>query len=288
MSNNESANYKTVVVHHQLREIQKNSGFRTVVASCSKELDLDPVLSIELFHMSERTFAPHPHAGFSAVTYMLPESEGALRNRDSLGDRSLIGPGAVHWTQAGAGVVHEELPETIGQDCWGFQIFVDLAAANKQLAARVFHAKAGDIPEVVGTGSKVRVLVGALDGARSPVAAVGELATVLELFDVTLEPGAVLELPLAAGQRAFVFAIDGSGEVGEQPIDGHEIVVLSEDGEGVTLRGHGQTLRALVCAAAPLRQPVMWGGPFVMTNDADLSAARARYDAGEMGTLGDE
>ncbi|PRQ06613.1 pirin family protein [Enhygromyxa salina] len=285
MSNTESAKQKSVVVHHQLREVKHRPGFSTVSARCSTELDLDPVLNIDLFHMSQPTFAPHPHAGFSAVTYMLPESTGVFTNRDSLGDHSRIGPGALHWTQAGAGVVHEELPATVGEDCWGFQIFVDLAAANKQLPPRVFHADAGQIPEVVGTGSKVRVLVGALDQARSPVAEVGQLATAVDMFDVTLEPGAELELPLADGQRAWVLAISGSGLVGEQPIDGHEIVVLSEAGVGVTLRGHDTTLRALVCAATPLRQPVIWGGPFAMTNEADLKAARARYEAGEMGTL---
>ncbi|WP_165703710.1 pirin family protein [Enhygromyxa salina] len=285
MSNNESANHKSVVVHHQLREVQSRPGFRTVVARCSAELDLDPILNIELFHMSQPTFAPHPHAGFSAVTYMLPESDGALRNRDSLGDRSLIGPGALHWTQAGAGVVHEELPDTLGQDCWGFQIFVDLAAADKQLAPTILRAQAHEIPEIVAAGSKLRVVAGAFEQARSPVTELAGLATAVDLFDVTLEPGATLSLPLAAGRRAFVFAIDGSGEVGEQPIDGHEIVVLSEQGEGALLRGHGQTLRALVCAATPLRQPVVWGGPFAMSNEAELQAARARFEAGEMGQL---
>ena len=60
-------------------------------------LDLDPFLSITDFRMSEPIFAPHPHAGFSAVTYSFPDSAGAFVNRDSLGDRSRIGAGALHW-----------------------------------------------------------------------------------------------------------------------------------------------------------------------------------------------
>jgi redox-sensitive bicupin YhaK (pirin superfamily) len=282
MATNESTKPKSVVVHRQLREVQHRPGFRTVSARCSVELELDPILNIDLFHMSAPTFAPHPHAGLSAVTYMLPESEGVFRNRDSLGDRSRIGPGAFHWTQAGAGMVHEELPETPGQDCWGLQIFVDLAAANKQLPARAFHVDAQEIPEVVGPGSVVRVLAGSFGAARSPLT---QLATAVDMFDVTLEPHAVLQLPFAAGHRVLVLAITGSGLVGEQPIDGHEIVVLSESGVAVTLQGHEETLRALVCAGTPLRQPVIWGGPFVMTNQADLDAARVRYEAGDMGNL---
>lgn len=282
MSNPHTTVPKSLVLHHQLRELELRPGFRSVSARGSKELALDPILNIDLFHMSQATFAPHPHAGFSAVTYMLPESEGALLNRDSLGDRSRIGPGALHWTQAGAGVVHEELPETLGQDCWGLQIFVDLAAANKLLPPRAFHAEAQQIPEVAASGSAVRVLVGSLENARSPLT---QMATTLDMFDVTLEPGATLQLPLAEGSRALVLAISGSGLVEDHPIDGHEIVLLSEAGAGVTLRGHDETLRALVCAGTPLCQPVVWGGPFVMTSEADVQAARARYEAGEMGRL---
>jgi len=34
---------------------------------------MDPYLQIDAFALSEPFFAPHPHAGFSAVTYILPE-----------------------------------------------------------------------------------------------------------------------------------------------------------------------------------------------------------------------
>jgi redox-sensitive bicupin YhaK (pirin superfamily) len=35
---------------------------------------LDPFLAADAFAMAQPFFPPHPHAGFSAVTYMLPES----------------------------------------------------------------------------------------------------------------------------------------------------------------------------------------------------------------------
>src|ERR1700750_2818805 len=63
----------------------------------------DTVINLDHFRMGGPTFPPHAHAGFSAITYMLPESAGAMRNRDSLGDVSLIPPGGLHWTAAGSG-----------------------------------------------------------------------------------------------------------------------------------------------------------------------------------------
>ena len=55
------------------------------------------------FRVTGRPFPPHPHAGFSAVTYVLEDSEGKLRSRDSLGNDLVTGPGGIVWTQAGSG-----------------------------------------------------------------------------------------------------------------------------------------------------------------------------------------
>ena len=56
---------------------------------------MDPYLMVDAFAMSENFFAPHPHAGFAPMTYLLPESEIGIYNRDSTGVRNFINPGAV-------------------------------------------------------------------------------------------------------------------------------------------------------------------------------------------------
>jgi redox-sensitive bicupin YhaK (pirin superfamily) len=117
---------------------------------------IDPFLSVDHFRMSAPTFPPHPHAGFSAVTYLFSDSETGFINRDSLGHRLEISPGAVHWTQAAAGVMHEEYPREPGKQAHGFQIFVNLAASQKHAAPSVKHAGAPDMPTLE------------LDGANPP------------------------------------------------------------------------------------------------------------------------
>ena len=67
-------------------------------------------MGLDHYRMSGPTFAPHPHAGFSAVSYVFEDSKGGLRNRDSLQHDLVIEPGAMVWTQAGSGVVHDEFP----------------------------------------------------------------------------------------------------------------------------------------------------------------------------------
>src|SRR5215471_13386205 len=79
----------------------------------------------------------HPHRGFETVTYML---DGAVEHEDSAGNAGRIGPGAVQWMTAGAGVIHSEMParemRTEGGRQHGFQLWVNLPAADKMMAPR--------------------------------------------------------------------------------------------------------------------------------------------------------
>src|SRR5580692_3136577 len=75
-----------------------------------KQIDLrelgekaSPVTVLAGFRVIERPFGPHPHVGFSAVTYVFEDSKGALWAR-ALGNDAVIGPGGIVWTQAGSGL----------------------------------------------------------------------------------------------------------------------------------------------------------------------------------------
>ena len=79
----------------------------------------DPFLAFDPFEMAQPFFPPHPHAGFSAVTSMLPESANGFVNRDSRGATVDILPGDLHRTAAGSGILHEETPMRRGVACHG-------------------------------------------------------------------------------------------------------------------------------------------------------------------------
>ena len=65
---------------------------------------MDPLLMVDHFRMSEPTFGPHHHAGFSAVTYVLEDSRSAHQNTDSMGNNLPINLGSLHWMVAGRGI----------------------------------------------------------------------------------------------------------------------------------------------------------------------------------------
>ncbi len=50
---------------------------------------------------------PHPHRGFSPVTFVL---EGDVHHRDSRGNSQIAKKGDVQWMHTGAGIIHSERP----------------------------------------------------------------------------------------------------------------------------------------------------------------------------------
>jgi redox-sensitive bicupin YhaK (pirin superfamily) len=271
----------------RISETRMGPGFTSFGLRGIPGYSLDPFLSLDDFQMSAPTFPPHPHAGFSAVTYLFENSPGAFINRDSLGDRSRIGPGAMHWTQAARGMMHEEIPESPGTVCHGLQMFVNLRSDHKNATPRAFHVEARDVPLVMlGEGARVRVLAGHFAGARS---ALTELLTPVLLLDVHLTGGASAILPIDAEWNCFAMSISGAGAAGPQgertAIRTHDAIGFADDGDQVAVTAGAEGLHVLVGAGRPLGEPVVFGGPFVMTTQSDLAAAKARYQRGEMGQL---
>lgn len=245
---------------------------------------LDPFLGFDHFEMAEPFFPPHPHAGFSAVTYMFPQSKSGFVNRDSRGDRIDIRPGDLLWTCAGSGIVHEEIPAERGVVCHGLQIFVNLHSSKKWMTPEVLHLAAASVPRVVHGGCEVRVVVGRHGDVESPLVAPTEVT----LLDVVLDAGASFEHTPRAGESRFVYVIDGEVSVGpeERPLrlEKGEAAGFSEEGAHVRLRS-SVGAHVVVAGGVPLREPVVFLGPFCMNTREDVMRAAANHQAGLMGHL---
>ena len=109
---------------------------------------LDPFLMLDAFGSDSASdyvggFPDHPHRGFETVTIML---EGRMRHRDSVGNVGLLEPGSVQWMTAGRGIIHSEMPEQKEGRMAGFQLWVNLAAADK-MTAPAYRDVAPDAPD---------------------------------------------------------------------------------------------------------------------------------------------
>lgn len=269
----------------RMQRANRGSHFRAYRLHGSDPSQLDPFMGIDHAWMSAPTFPPHPHAGFSAVTYLFLDSETGIANRDSLGNSTLIEPGGLHWTAAGRGVVHEENPAVLGSTTHLLQIFVNLPQAKQDAAPFALSLAPEDVPVVERPGVRVRVPLGSFDGMRSPLTP----PTQVTLLDITLKAGAELALPVAAGERAFFMPIHGRAELDGEGFDlddlGAPILPSASDTTTHKLAAIAGGARVAVFIGEPLHQPVLSNGPMAFASEESLIAATAAYHRGEMGRL---
>lgn len=241
-----------------------------------------PVVVLDDFRVRGRPFPPHPHAGFSAVTYVFEDSLGSLRSRDSLGNDVVVGPGGVVWTLAGSGVIHHEVPAQDDRELHGLQLFVNLSAKNKLASPRMLRLAANEVPEWRGeAGDRVRVVVGSFEGVSSSLVPVEPF----DLLDIELRREVVFALP--TGRRAIVYVVDGEIML---RADGAALNV--QGGKASALRGEGlakfeavRPSHVIILSGAEIYEPVVSEGPFIMNDQSQIAAAGARYQAGQMGSL---
>lgn len=236
---------------------------------------LDPFITVDHFRMSEAVFAPHPHAGFSAVTYLFDDSATGLVSRDSLGGEHAIPPGGLHWTLAGRGVMHDEFPAEPGREAHGLQVFVNLPADQKLREPAVMRLAPEQMPHRAGVGWRALQVFGCNTGLALP------LPVALSIVDV--DAGATFDLDLADGEQGFALVIQGRGRAGELPLSAGRALSLAEGGRAVVEAD--ESLRLACFSGRPLREPLVRHGPFAMSDEGQVVAALQRFQTGGMGRL---
>src|SRR5712691_5562019 len=198
---------RVVTAHRQL----EGAGFVVRRPLPSEELEMvDPFLLIDEmgpvdYGPGEAVGAPdHPHRGFETVTYALA---GEFEHEDSAGHRGVLRAGDVQWMTAGAGIIHSEMParriREEGGRVHGFQLWVNLPARDKMMPPRYQEVPASHIPEAHTDGGRahVRVIAGEALGARAVI----DTRIPIVYQDWKLEPGAVVEQPIAETHNGFVY-----------------------------------------------------------------------------------
>ncbi len=259
----------------------------------SPQARLDPFLMLDEFGTDNPQdyiagFPAHPHRGFETVTYML---DGHMLHEDHLGNRGDLKNGDVQWMTAGRGIIHSEMPQQLEGRMRGFQLWINLPAAEKMKPAAYRDIPAASIPVVQMPGGGVaKVIAGTLqiDGRGTPGPVQG-LTTAPLYFDIGLPPGGVFIHDLPPSHNALLYVYEGDVVVGgaaPRALLRHSAGVLSA-GDAVTVRAQDNSkadagARFILLAARPLGEPVVQYGPFVMNTREEIERAVADYQSGRL------
>jgi redox-sensitive bicupin YhaK (pirin superfamily) len=244
---------------------------------------LDPLLMIDELRSGHRDdfaagFPSHPHRGMQTLTYM---RHGGIVHEDSQGNRGEIRGGGVQWMSAGRGIVHSEMPTQDSAGLHGFQLWVNLPAAEKLAAPRYRDIPAPALPRLAGDGFEAALLAGRWSlGGLAGTGALEELTPQAALADLTLAPGAAVTVACEAGENVVAYLYDGElAGVTPQPLARGQLLVAGGDGDWALQAGPAGA-GLLVLRGRPLGEPVVHYGPFVMNTREEIEQALADYRNG--------
>ncbi|MFT5819472.1 MAG: redox-sensitive bicupin YhaK (pirin superfamily) [Crocinitomix sp.] len=227
---------------------------------------------------------PHPHRGFSPVTFVL---EGEIHHRDSRGNSQIAKKGEVQWMHAGLGIIHSERPSEFMALYGGrqeiIQLWINSPANKKMIEPAYLHLDETEMPNIQSTDKKVNLRLVAGNYNNETVRSIAQ-SELLILWGTAAVDGKC-EIKIPANYSALCYLISGACKLeGDKLTEKETLVVFEEVGETVFMEFTADS-EFLILAGLPIAEEVTKHGPFVMNTQTEIMEAMRDYQMGKMGVL---
>ena len=228
---------------------------------------------------------PHPHRGFSPVTFIV---EGEILHQDSRSNRALTKSGGVQWMNAGMGIIHSERPSAAiaekGGDFEIIQIWINTPASHKMDQPEYFSKENDQLEEIaLGSNSKLHLISGRYDEITGPV----NSKSPMQVAWLQGSIGDTVQMKVNSTWNSMFYVVQGGVKVEDQRTFSKELVILPHNSSHVDLSFTANTL-AIWLSGEPLNEPKVSQGPFVMNTETEILQAIRDYQQGKMGFLVEE
>ena len=231
-----------------------------------------------------RGVGEHSHRGFETVTIVY---QGEVEHRDSTGAGGRIGPGDVQWMTAGAGILHEEFHSHAFTRSGGtlemVQLWVNLPAKDKLAEPSYQTVLNAAIPAVAlpGAAGTLRVIAGEYAGRCGPA----RTFTPMDVWDIHLRADRAADLSLPAGRNAMLVVLRGTVLVNDDKVAREaQMLLLDRDGTELRLEANSDA-SVLLLSGAPIDEPIVGYGPFVMNTNEEIGQAMRDVQSGRFGQM---
>lgn len=234
--------------------------------------------------VSQSGVGPHPHRGFSPVTFIF---QGGVHHRDSRGNNSTIYAGGTQWMNAGMGLMHSERPAADIHEIGGrlelIQMWVNTPASHK-MDQPVYLPLTKENTPIIKTAdgqSSINIISGSLQNIVGPIPTL----TPVNAWTLDFKKGSNHFFPVPEGHNSFIYLLNGKVNITKHGlVDALHAVVFELDGEGFQIEAVEDT-SALIMTGMPLNEKVVSHGPFVMSSETEIMEAMRDYRTGKMGVL---
>jgi hypothetical protein len=243
----------------------------------------DPFLLLSDDVFSSPGFEWHPHRGVETVTMVV---DGILEHGDSLGNAGALTAGDVQWMTAGRGIIHRELAFR-NERAHTLQLWVNLPAEKKLIDTRYQDLLVNKRPVIEADGTRIDVIAGQAGGHTGPALTHWPISGAV----LTLEPGRSLEHVLPTADRAFFVVLAGTVSIAGRTIRAGQ-TAWSDPTAGAevsTISLHApegdRPAQVMTFSGPPIRESVVFGGPFVMNTKVEITKAFQDFYAGKFGDI---
>ncbi len=256
----------------------------------TKEVDqIDPFLLIHHWNQplkaggkqSEVGVGPHPHRGFSPVTFVF---KGSLHHQDSIGNNEVVTAGGTQWMHSGKGIVHSERPgkelaENGGENEF-IQFWVNTPSKYKMEEPYYLPISASTTPKIVKDNSTISVIAGTFDGIEGPA----KTYSPQTLLRVAGEEKSTFPIAIPQNFNAIIYVLNGGLKIDGKIIKDKDMVWFNNDGNEISIT-ITKKCRFILLSGEPIGEKVATYGPFVMNSEQEVKQAIFDFQNGAMGKL---
>ena len=236
---------------------------------------------------NEAGVGPHPHRGFSPVTFIF---KGAVHHRDSRGNNSVVSGGGTQWMFSGLGITHSERPSKElaenGGDFELIQFWLNVPAKNKFEQPYYKPITYEDTPKWKSEDEKVEV--GVVAGTFKNINGLVEHFTPVTTLRFTFKKDGDVQFKIPSTYNTLIYVLNGSLKINDnEDVISKELVWFNNDGEEISIKANEDS-RAILLAGEPINEEVVSYGPFVLNNHTQVMEALRDAQMGKMGVLIEE
>lgn len=231
----------------------------------------------------ETGVGPHPHRGFSPVTFIF---KGGIYHQDSKGYKGLVEAGGTQWMNSGKGVIHSERPAKRlvekGGDFEIIQFWINTPKAHKldEYSYQPLHKD--ETPLLISDDKKIEtaVIAGELEGTKGKINTFSDVL----ILRLTVKKGGKTTFNVPTEYNAFFYQLNGKMTINGSTTKKKDLIWFNNDDQEIEIEGLEDTTLILL-SGKPLNEPLATYGPFVMNTEAEIRQAVHDYQSGEMGVL---
>ncbi|OOZ73570.1 hypothetical protein BOW49_08705 [Solemya velum gill symbiont] len=240
--------------------------------------NFDPFLMLDHFGSDDPDeyiagFPSHPHRGFCTFTYLL---DGYVEHKDSMGNTGKLEPGGAQLMKAGSGVIHSEMPMQENGLMRGFQLWINLPAANKMDKPGYQEFDSGAFPVVETQDHIVRILIGNFADHAAPII---DDITGVSYLDVQVKAGRSFQTSLPESNNSFAYLFEGSGQLNSHHLPINSLIRLGSEDTSFNFIAGDEAARFILVSGKPIGEAIVQYGPFVMNTREEIDQAMSDYQS---------